>query len=174
MAVLLLERGHHGHQRFDEPGAVRAVRPKAALAPEHPGTNGPLRRVIRRFHSWMSHERPQRLAPLEDLATHALGLGHTTRLPRFEPPLHFLPDRPHIAGKTGMRQRALTHPMPPMEHLAGLRSQGLPDDLRLATPHDHGLNIPQQMRPTQLPPPRGIPAIPTPAIGDQPPPEALS
>ena len=113
MVVLRLERCHHGHQRFDEPGVVRAVRPKAALAPAHPGTNGPLRRVMRRFHSRMPHERPPRLVPLEERATHALGLGHTTRVPRVELPLHVLPDRPHKLAKlacASVPSRTRCHP----------------------------------------------------------------
>jgi hypothetical protein len=84
-----------------------------------------LSRVICRFHSWRRYERSQRLTQLEDLPIHAFGLGDTTRLPSFEQPLHFLPDRPHIAGKSDMRQRDSTHPMLLMEHLAGL--QGVPD-----------------------------------------------
>jgi hypothetical protein len=37
--VLRLERRHRGHHRFDNAGAYRALGPKAAFAPEHPGTD---------------------------------------------------------------------------------------------------------------------------------------
>jgi hypothetical protein len=76
-------------------------------------------------------------------------------------------DRPHIVGQTRVRQRAVAHPMPPVEHLAGLCPQGLSNGLRLPTPLDHGLDIAQQMRPAQLPPPARIPVIGAPAIRHQ-------
>lgn len=72
-----------------------------------------------------------------------------------------------------MRQRAVAPPMLPMEHLLDLGAQGFPNDLGGITPRNHRLNIARQMRPAQLPPPGGIPAVPTPAIRHQPAPEAL-
>ena len=66
MPVLLLERRHHRHHRFHKARALRALGPKTPFAPEHPGTDRPLRRVVRRFDLRMTHERPQRLAQPED------------------------------------------------------------------------------------------------------------
>jgi hypothetical protein len=71
----------------------------------------------------------------EDGPAGALRLGHTTRLPRFQQPLHFAPDRPQIPGKGGMGQRPVADPMPPVEHLRGLRSQGLADLLKGIAPN---------------------------------------
>ena len=52
-----------------------------------------------------------------------------------------------------MGQRPVADPMPPVEHLTGLRPQGLADLLGASTALDHGFDVPQQMRPTELPPP---------------------
>ena len=61
-----------------------------------------------------------------------------------------------------------------MEHPAGLRLQGFPDLLRAPPAPDHGFDVPQQMRPAQLPPPGGIPVVGAPAIRHQPAPEVLA
>jgi hypothetical protein len=42
MAVLLLERGDHGHQRFDKPGTLGTVGAKAPFAPADPWADRPL------------------------------------------------------------------------------------------------------------------------------------
>jgi hypothetical protein len=73
-AMLLLQRGDDGHDRFDKPRAICTVRPEATLAPEAPWTNRAFGHVVRRLHVCMAHERTQRLPPLEDLPTHPFGL----------------------------------------------------------------------------------------------------
>ena len=88
--MLLLQRGHHRHHRFDKAGAFRALGPKAPLAPEDPWPNRPLGGVVRGLHPVVPHERPQGLPQLEQLPAGALRLGHPTRLARFQQPLHFL------------------------------------------------------------------------------------
>ena len=70
-----------------------------------------------------------------------------------------------------MGQRAVADPMPPVEHLPGLRLQGLADLLGAPPARDHGFDVPQQMRPAHLPSPAGIPGVGAPAIRHQPPPE---
>jgi hypothetical protein len=79
----------------------------------------------------------------------------------------FARDRPHAVGNARLCQRAVPNPVPPVEHLMGLHTQGLPNRLRRPAALDHGFEIVQQMRPTHLPSPRGIPGIGTPAIRDQ-------
>src|SRR5262249_2844617 len=54
-----------------------------------------------------------------------------------------------------------------LQHLPGLLPQPLPNRLRRSPTLDHGFKVPQQMRPTDLPPPRGIPRIGAPAVRDQ-------
>ena len=67
VAMLLLQRGHHRHHRFDTAGAFRALGPKAPLAPEDPWPNRPLGGVVRGLHPFVPHERPQGLPQLEQL-----------------------------------------------------------------------------------------------------------
>jgi hypothetical protein len=169
--MLLLQRRDDGHHRFDKPRALCTLRPEAAFAPEDPWTDRSFSRVVRRFHVRMAHERPQRLPPLEDLPAHPFGLRHATDLSSLQQPLYLLPNPPHVGPKGGVRQRPLPDSMPPVEHLVGVGAQGRADLLGAPPAFDHGFNIPQQMRPTELPPPRGIPGIGAPAIRDQPPPE---
>jgi hypothetical protein len=73
-AMLLLQRGDDGHDRFDKPRAFCTLRPEATLAPEDPWTDRAFGRVVRRWHVCMAHERPQRLPPLEELPTHPFSL----------------------------------------------------------------------------------------------------
>ena len=72
-----------------------------------------------------------------------------------------------------MAQGAIVHPMPPLEHLTGLRPQGFSNRLGWSTTLNHGLDIPQQMCPAELATPGRIPVIRTQPIGDQPPPKVL-
>ena len=47
--MLLLECGHNRHDDFDKPGALGTLSAQAALAPEHPRTDGPLGSIVRRL-----------------------------------------------------------------------------------------------------------------------------
>src|SRR4030095_11384971 len=87
-ALLLLQRGHHRHHTLDKARTVLALRAKAALTPLHTRTDRPLRRVIGWFDPLDLHERPQRLAPLQDVPTRPGGLGHTAPAARCQPSLH--------------------------------------------------------------------------------------
>jgi hypothetical protein len=154
-----LEGSHHGQHRCDTPGALGTAGPTAAVAPESSWADRPLGRVVRRRYAVMAHARPQGLAPLHELSTHAFGLRHATRLPRLEPPLHRAPDRPPRAATARMRQGAVTHPRPPVQQLASLGPQRFAARVGTAPMRDQGFEVPPPMRPTALPPPRGIPRI---------------
>src|SRR5882724_1849743 len=171
--MLLLEGRHHRHHGFDEARPLWTLGAKAAFAPEDAGPNRSLRGVVRRLRALMAHERPQRLPQLQHVPTGPFGLGHPTRLARFQQPLHLAPNRPHKAGKTRMAEGAIADPMPPVEHLARLCPQPLSDVTGPSTALDHRFDIPPQMPPTELASPAGIPGIRPPAIGDQPAPKAL-
>src|SRR5919197_2171482 len=150
MTVLLLERGHDGPHRLDKAGALRAVALKPLFAPEHAWENGPLGGAVRGLYRSMAHTRPQCLAPLEHLPTPPFSLGHSTRLASFQQPFHLAPDWPPIAGKAGMRLRAVEDPRPPMQHLTGLRPPGLSHHLGQPPAPAQGVDVAQQMRPTEL------------------------
>jgi hypothetical protein len=174
MTVLLCARGHHRHHRVHQPGALGALGPTAPLPPADPWPNGPLGGVVRGLHPFVTHKRPQGLPSLEHLPTDPCRLGDTPGLPVFEPPRHLAPDRPPIAGKARVGQRAVADAMPLVKHRASLVSQGFADLLGTSPARAHGGNIPQQMGPAELAPPGGIPAVPTPAVRDQPPPTPFS
>src|SRR5215207_6660584 len=80
MPVLLLERCHHRHHGLNNTRTVGTLCPKTAFAPEDPWTDRPLCRIVRRLNLGVAHERPQRLAPLEQLSAGSFGLGHPTGL----------------------------------------------------------------------------------------------
>lgn len=170
MPLLVLERCHDGHHRFDKARPLWAVGPKASLAPEDAGPDRCLCGVLRGVHPLMAYERPQGPAPLEDLPTGAFGLGNTTGLADLQQPLHLLADRLHGGSEAGRRQCLVPDVVPPLQHLAGLPSQGHADLGRAPPPHHHRFEVPPQVRPTQLAAPWGVPAIRTPAIRHQPPP----
>jgi hypothetical protein len=87
--------------------------PKLPLRQSTPRTNCPIGRSIRRLYLDVAHHRPQSLAPLEPLSASPFGLGHPTGLARFQPPLHFAPDRPPIRGIARRSQRPVTDAVPP-------------------------------------------------------------
>jgi hypothetical protein len=115
----------------------------------------------------------QRLTPLEDLPAGPGGLWRAAGLAGRQQSLVLPSDRLHGGLEAGMRQRAVPAAVPPVEHLAGLGLQGLSDLGRAPAALDHGFNVAQQMRPTQLPSPRRIPGGSAPSIGHQSPPELL-
>jgi hypothetical protein len=80
-------------------------------------------------------------AYLHGVATCSPNFGTYTILTSYMRPLDLPPDRPHIAGKARLCKRVVTDAMPPMKHLAGLGSQGLPALARPLASLDHGLNI---------------------------------
>src|SRR5215211_5263469 len=127
MEVLLLEGRHDGHHRFGKAGALRTVGAKAPFAPEDAGTNRPFGRIVGRFHPLYAHGRPQGLPQREDLAAHPFGLRNATGLPSFEQPLHLPPDGAHVDSEAGGFEGAVTHPMPPVEHLSSRYAQGPPE-----------------------------------------------
>ena len=102
----LLQRGHHGHHGCDNAGTLRALGPKAPLAPEHAWPHGPLGGVVRGFHPVVTDECPQGLPPRQDGPAGALRRGHPTRLTRFPQPLHVAPDRPPIPSNDWVRDGA--------------------------------------------------------------------
>jgi hypothetical protein len=51
----------------------------------------------------MADERPQRLAPLQDLAAGPFGLGCTTSLAGLQQPLNLPPDWLHVGPEAGVR-----------------------------------------------------------------------
>ncbi len=84
VALLLLQRRHHGHHALNKARAFRALCAKAALAPLHTRTDRPLRRVIGGFDTLDLHEGPQRLVTLQKLTACPFGFGHTTLAARFQ------------------------------------------------------------------------------------------
>jgi hypothetical protein len=62
---------------------------------------------------------------------------------------------------------AIAASMPPVGHLVGLRPQGFTEFSGSSAAVDHPFDVPQQMGPTELPSPAGIPGICAPAIGNQ-------
>ena len=58
MALLLFQRRHHCQHAFDETGAGRTLRANAPFAPQHPGTDRPLGRIIGRLDGPRSWDRP--------------------------------------------------------------------------------------------------------------------
>src|SRR4029453_6617166 len=109
---------------------------------EHTGTDRPLCRVVGRLDAFDLHERPQRLAPLQDVPAGPFSLGHPTPTSRFPYTLHFLTKRTHIGAKTRSFQRAFAHPMPPRKHLMRLRQQGVTYLLCAAPTAAHRFKVP--------------------------------
>jgi hypothetical protein len=161
--VLLLKGRHHGPHRFHQPGPIRAVGPKAALAPEHPGPHGPAGGIVGRLDSWLPDARPPGLSPLEALPTRPCGVRDATGVAHIEQPLHRAPDRPPLAGNARVREGASADPRPPVGHWAGLYPQGCAALAGAAPARAHGFDVAPQLRPTQLPPPGGRPGIGAPS-----------
>jgi hypothetical protein len=72
IAALLAAGFDHREHRLDEATSARALRAKRELPPNHGMTQRTLAGVVRRFHSFMPQQRPQPLAMLVQLPTHAL------------------------------------------------------------------------------------------------------
>lgn len=171
VAMLLLQRGHHGHHRFDNASACRAWGPQAPLAPEDRWPHRPLGGVVRGLHPCGPYERPQGLPPREQLPAGALRCGHPTGLARFQPWLHFAPPGPHRAGKGRLGHRPLADSRPPLAHRPGLPPPGFPHRAGASPARDHGGDVPPQMCPAHLPSPWRVPGVTAPALGHHPPPK---
>src|SRR4029077_6581199 len=150
MAMLLLERGHHGHHGLDKPRPLRTLRAKTAFAPQDTRTDGALRRIVGWLDAFHAHKSPQGLIDLEHFPTDAFRLCHATRLARLEQPRYMAPKRAHQDPKLCVGQRAVADLMPPVEHLPGLLPQTVPNHLGTSSALTHRLKVPQQMRPADL------------------------
>jgi hypothetical protein len=117
----------------------------------------PLRRIVRRLHPVDVDACPQRRTPLQDVPTHPVGLGHTTATPHCQSPFDLAAQRGHRGPQRRAFQGAFTHPMPPYNHLACLRQQGVTPLPCAAPTAAHRCKVPSQGRPTELPPPHRIP-----------------
>ena len=69
--MLLLQRCHNCHQRFDQVRALDTLRATTAFAPQHPRAHYPLGRVVRRLDAFQRHTRPQHRAQFEARPTDA-------------------------------------------------------------------------------------------------------
>src|SRR5262249_60579175 len=121
---------------FNDPGPLGTLGAKTPFAPQLPRPNRPLRRIVRGLHPFMAHKCPQGLTQLEDLPTGAFGLGDATALAHLQQALYLPSDGLHVGPETGVCQRAVPDPMPPVEHLAGLTSQALPNLRRASAARD--------------------------------------
>jgi len=135
--MLLLQRGHHRHHRFDKTGALWALGPKLLLR-QRTLAESPARRVVR-GSTLRDHERPQGLPELQS-SRRCPPSWHPTCLARFQQPLHVAPDcHIYLARSHGSVRRG------PMHHETsdGPAPQGSPL-LRAPAPLDHGFDITPQ------------------------------
>src|SRR2546426_12731588 len=80
--TLLLPKGcHDGQQALGKLTPRAALSTKAALAPEHDGTQGPLRRIIWKLHPLSMDKGPQGRLVLQQGATQSGTLGVFTQRP---------------------------------------------------------------------------------------------
>src|SRR3990170_3237168 len=93
-AVLLPERGAHGHDALDEAAAGGAVRAETRLAPDDRGSDLPLGMIVRRLHALDVHEREDGAEQREHLAA-AAGDARASAFPELEQPLELETHRPH-------------------------------------------------------------------------------
>jgi hypothetical protein len=100
VALRLLQWCSHSHHALDKARALLTLRPTAALAPQHTGTERPLCRMVRRFHPVDRHKGPQRLTPRQDVPPRPGGLRHTTPPPRFPYPRDLSAKRGHGGTKS--------------------------------------------------------------------------
>src|SRR4030095_6700654 len=100
---------------------------------------------------------PQAVVDFEHFTPDAFGLGHATRLARFEQPRDLASQRTHQDTEARVGERASTAPMPPVKHLAGLRSQGFANLLGAPPAFEHGFKAPEPMRPAAVTAPGGLP-----------------
>src|SRR5512145_1287054 len=147
VALLLLQRRYHRHHTLDKARTVFTLRAKAALTPLHTWADRAFGCSVRGLHPCDLHERPQRLAPLENLPAGPFGFHHATLAPRFQQAFYLATKRRHGGAKRGASQGALAHPMPPRKHLVRLRKQGVATRLRGPTSASHRFKVPKHMRP---------------------------
>ena len=158
---MLATRRHRTQHPLHEPAPGPAGGPAADPTPEHGVPQGTLRRVVRRLDPDPLHEGPEgrldppqlRAGPLGPAAPAPL----TERQGRPDSRLHPADQ----AARCRPLQGPVPHPMPPAEQAARGVEQLSADRLGDAAPVDHRLEIPTQMRPTDLPPARHDPVVRT-------------
>lgn len=125
LTLLLTQRSNDGQQALGKLAAGATLGPKAPLAPEHDGTEGPLRRIIRKVHVLLVHKGPQRWFVLQQRATQRRTLGVFTRRSFLQEGANLQLELRGIDTERGALQRAIPHPMLPMEELPRAHAQGL-------------------------------------------------
>ena len=160
VALLLLQRRHHRHQAFDKAGAGCTLRAKAALAPEHTGTDRPLCRIVGRLDTGDLHECPQGLTPLQNVPACPFGL----RPHRSDCPLPRAARLPGAAASCKSETLSVARcPSRTRCHHVNIwcacASKASPIFSEAPTTVSHRFEIPQQMRPAQLAPPHRVPVV---------------
>src|SRR5207249_8188668 len=113
MALLLAQGRHDGQHPFDKVTALAALSAKAALAPEHDGTQGALRGVVGGVYALFVHKGPQRWLVLQERAAEGGTLGVVTQRPFPQEGVDLPPELCDIDAEGGALQGAIAYPVPP-------------------------------------------------------------
>src|SRR5262249_27727740 len=152
---LLTARLHHRPDTRQVFRTLHALWSVAHLPPQYPMTQGTLRCVVGRLDTIDEREQKHRHLPTQQFA--ACSRRFSTGAPR--PPLQDgaeahtkLPLSVQPACEAYLRQRPITHSLPPAQHLTRHRQQLLTNRRSRVVPIHHCLKISTQMRPTPLVP----------------------
>ena len=147
ITILLSQCSDDGHNAFDEATSCLALSAKAAVAPQHTGTNLPLAKVIGRFRTFDAHEGPQGIFTFEDIAAGSGRLGVIASGPVAEQLPDLVLDGLHLFLKGGPTHCAIPHPVPPLKHQLSLGQEGFTDSLRFVAPFHECLEVTKEVCP---------------------------
>ena len=137
ITILLPQCSDDSHNAFDEATSSFALGAKAAVAPQHTGTNLP----------FDAREGPQGIFTFENVAAGSGRLGVIASGPLAEQLADLMLDGLHLFLKGGPTHCAIPYPVPPLKHQLGLGQDGFADSLRFAAPFHESLEVTKEVRP---------------------------
>lgn len=149
MALLLTAGRADAQDALHETAAGVALRAETTLAPQHRAAQRPFGRIVGRFETRFTHERPQRVFVGEQLRTQSLrGIGPAR--PGHQQRMHARLDRRHGRLERRAVDLAVAIAMPERKHHLAQRQEVRAPDCRAAAAVDQRLKVAQEMTPAQL------------------------
>ncbi len=139
------------HDALDIARAARRLRAETDLAPDDEAAQRSFGMIVGRLHARRVDKRPQGAASLQNMAASARRRGMAAIRTFLQQHLDAMAQDRHLVAERLAAQGPIPYPMPAGEHALRQRDQFIADAAGCAAPFGHLREVPQQVRPAQLP-----------------------